>query len=92
MDITKVIIFVILNSLSIWILIMKFEILIEKFLNIPSDKIFLIYVIFTALLAVVLLIFMVIENERFLNKIKKMWFNFTSFILLYHLKKQNKFF
>lgn len=72
MAITKVIIFVLLNSLSIGILIMKFEILIEKFLNIPSDKIFLIYVIFTALLAVVLLIFMVIENERFLNKIKKM--------------------
>lgn len=86
MTITKVITFVLLNSLSIGILIMKFEMQIEKILNIPNDKIFLIYVCFTALLAVVLLILKVIENERFLNKLKKMWFKLTSFILLYRLK------
>ena len=86
MAITKVITFVLLNSLSIGILIMKFEMQIEKILNIPNDKIFLIYVCFTALLAVVLLILKVIENERFLNKLKKMWFKLTSFILLYRLK------
>lgn len=72
MAITKVITFVLLNSLSIGILIMKFEMQIEKILNISNDKIFLIYVCFTALLAVVLLILKVIENERFLNKLKKM--------------------
>lgn len=72
MAITKVITFVLLNSLSIGILIMKFEMQIEKMLNIPNDKIFLIYVCFTALLTVVLLILKVIENERFLNKLKKM--------------------
>lgn len=72
MVITKVIIFVLLNSLSIGILIMKFEMQIEKMLDIPNNKIFLIYVFFISFLALVLLILKVIENERFLNKIKKM--------------------
>lgn len=72
MVITKVIIFVLLNSLSIGILIMRFEMQIEKMLDIPNDKMFLIYVCFISFLALVLLILKVIENERFLNKIKKM--------------------
>lgn len=82
MIITKIIVFYLLNSLLIGILIMKFNIQIEKILNITSDKLILIHIIFTAFLIVVALILMVIENERFKNKIKKMWFNFTSFFML----------
>lgn len=72
MLITKIIVFYLLNSLLIGILIMKFNIQIEKILNITSDKLILIHIIFTAFLIVVALILMVIENERFKNKIKKM--------------------
>lgn len=87
MLITKIIVFYLLNSLLIGILIMKFNIQIEKILNITTDKLIIIHIILTAFLIVVALILMIIENEKFKNKIKKMWFNFTSFILLYHLKK-----
>lgn len=69
---TKIIIFYLLNSLLIGILIMKFKMQIEKILNITSDKLIQIHIIFTIFLIVVVLILMVIENERFLNKIKKM--------------------
>ena len=72
MIITKIIVFYLLNSLLIGILIMKFNIQIEKFLNITSDKLIQIHIIFTVFLIVVALILMVIENERFKNKIKKM--------------------
>lgn len=72
MLITKIIIFYLLNSLLSGILIMKFNIQIEKILNIASDKIIQIHIILTAFLIVVALILMVIENERFKNKIKKM--------------------
>lgn len=82
MLITKIIVFYLLNSLLIGILIMKFNIQIEKILNITSGELILIHIIFTAFLIVVALILMVIENERFKNKIKKMWFNFTSFFML----------
>lgn len=82
MLITKIIIFYLLNSLLSGILIMKFNIQIEKILNITSDELILIHIIFTAFLIVVALILMVIENERFKNKIKKMWFNFTSFFYI----------
>lgn len=82
MIITKIIIFYLLNSLLSGILIMKFNIQIEKILNIASDKIIQIHIILIAFLIVVALILKVIENERFLNKLKKMWFNFTSFFML----------
>lgn len=72
MVITKLIVFCLLNSLSIGILIMKFKMQIEKILNITSDKLIQIHIILTAFLIVVALILMVIENERFKNKIKKM--------------------
>lgn len=68
---TKIIIFYLLNSLLIGILIMKFKMQIEKILNITSDKLIQIHIIFTIFLIVVVLILMVI-NERFKNKIKKM--------------------
>lgn len=72
MLITKIITFYLLNSLLSGILIMKFKMQIEKILNITSDKLIQIHIIFTAFLIVVALILMVIENERFKNKIKKM--------------------
>lgn len=72
MIITKIIVFYLLNSLLIGRLIMKFNMQIEKILNITSDELILIHIIFTAFLIVVALILMVIENERFKNKIKKM--------------------
>lgn len=72
MLITKIITFYLLNSLLSGILIMKFKMQIEKILNITSDKLIQIHIILTAFLIVVVLILMVIENERFKNKIKKM--------------------
>ena len=72
MLITKIIVFYLLNSLLIGILIMKFNIQIEKILNITTDKLIIIHIILTAFLILVAVILMVIENEKFKNKIKKM--------------------
>ena len=92
MIITKLTNFYILNAVTIAVLIEKFKIPIEKNLKITSNNLIKIHIYFTIFLVLIICILMVIENERFINKIKKMWFDFTSFILLYHLKKQNKIF
>lgn len=72
MLITKIIVFYLLNSLLIGILIMKFNMQIEKILNITSDTLIQIHIIVIGFLILVAVILMVIENEKFKNKIKKM--------------------
>ena len=82
MIITKLTNFYILNAVTIAVLIEKFKIPIEKNLKITSNSLIKIHIYFTIFLVLIICILMVIENERFINKIKKMWFDFTSFFTL----------
>ena len=72
MIITKLTNFYIFNAVTIAVLIEKFKIPIEKNLKITSNNLIKIHIYFTIFLVLIICILMVIENERFINKIKKM--------------------